>query len=84
MAKAMGSFRDSQALSWLSGPRTDVTTEPPLIGPAFNKVEDNVRSCTKLQLEKIKTIYRFNKLVLDSRGDSSIECFNRETRQYLL
>ena len=24
MAKAMGPFRDSQAPSWLSGPRTDV------------------------------------------------------------
>jgi hypothetical protein len=84
MAKAMWSFRESQALSWLSGPRTNVTTKPPLIGPSFNKVEDNVRSCTKLQLEKVKTIYRFNKLVLDSRGDNNIECFNRETQQYLL
>ena len=30
MAKATGPFRDSQAPSWLSGPRTDV---PPLIEP---------------------------------------------------
>ena len=33
MAKAMVPFRDSQAPSWLSGPRTDVPSEPPLIGP---------------------------------------------------
>jgi hypothetical protein len=26
-------FRDSQAPSWLSGPRSDVPAEPPLIGP---------------------------------------------------
>jgi hypothetical protein len=36
MAKATGPFRDSQAPSWLSGPRTDATAEPPsLIGPAI-------------------------------------------------
>ena len=29
MAKAMGLFRDSWVPSWLSGPRTDVSTEPP-------------------------------------------------------
>jgi hypothetical protein len=29
MAKAMRHFRDSQAPSWLSGPRTDVPAEPP-------------------------------------------------------
>ena len=28
MVKAMGSFRDSRAPSWLSGPRIDVPTEP--------------------------------------------------------
>jgi hypothetical protein len=28
MAKAMGPFIDSHAPSWLSGPRTDVPTEP--------------------------------------------------------
>ena len=34
MAKDMGPFRDSQVLSWLSGPQTDVPAEPPpLIGP---------------------------------------------------
>jgi len=27
MAKAIGPFRDSQATSWLSGPRTDVPAE---------------------------------------------------------
>ena len=27
----MGSFRDSHAPSWLSEPRTDAPTEPPLI-----------------------------------------------------
>ena len=29
MAKDMGPFRDSQALSWLSEPQTDVPAEPP-------------------------------------------------------
>ena len=29
MAKAMRHFRDSQAPSWLSGPRTDVPAKPP-------------------------------------------------------
>jgi hypothetical protein len=33
MVKAIGSFRDSQAPSWLSGPRIDVPTETPLIDP---------------------------------------------------
>jgi hypothetical protein len=33
MAKSMGHFRDSRALSWLSGPRTDAPDEPPLKGP---------------------------------------------------
>jgi hypothetical protein len=28
MAKDMGPFRDSQALSWLSGPQTDVPAKP--------------------------------------------------------
>jgi hypothetical protein len=36
IAKAMGSFRDSQVPSWLSGPQTDVPAEPPVIGPARN------------------------------------------------
>ena len=36
MAKAMVSFRDSQAPSWLSGPRTDGPTELPLIGLDYN------------------------------------------------
>ena len=31
MAKAMGPFRDSQAPSWLSGPRADIPAEPPLV-----------------------------------------------------
>ena len=29
MAKAMGSFRDSLAPSWLSSPRADVPADPP-------------------------------------------------------
>jgi hypothetical protein len=29
MVKDIGPFRDSQAPSWLSGPQTDVPTEPP-------------------------------------------------------
>lgn len=29
----MGPFEDSQAHSWLSGPRIDVPAESPLIGP---------------------------------------------------
>jgi len=33
MAKTIGPFRDSQALSWLYGPRTDVPTGPSLMGP---------------------------------------------------
>jgi hypothetical protein len=31
MAKSMGPFRYSRASSWLSGPRTDLPAEPPLI-----------------------------------------------------
>jgi hypothetical protein len=34
MTKAMWLFRNSQAPSWLSGPRTDVAAELPLSGPA--------------------------------------------------
>ena len=33
MTKAMGPFRDSDTPSWFSGRRTDVSTEPPRIGP---------------------------------------------------
>ena len=33
MAKDMGTFRDSQAPSLLSGPQMDVPAEPPLMGP---------------------------------------------------
>ena len=33
MTKDMGPFRDSHAPSWLSGPRNNVPTKPPLIGP---------------------------------------------------
>jgi hypothetical protein len=34
MAKDMGSYRDSQTLSWLSGPQTMYRLNPPpLIGP---------------------------------------------------
>jgi hypothetical protein len=35
MAKSMGHFRDSRALSWLSEPRPDVPDELPLIGPTL-------------------------------------------------
>ena len=35
MAKSIGNFRDSRALSWLSVPRTDAPDEPPLKGPAL-------------------------------------------------
>jgi hypothetical protein len=35
MAKVMGLFRNSP--TWLSGPRTDVPAEPPLIGPTLNQ-----------------------------------------------
>jgi hypothetical protein len=35
MTKSMGHFRDSRALSWLSGPRTDAPDEPPLKGPTL-------------------------------------------------
>jgi hypothetical protein len=38
MAKDMGPFRDSQAPSLICGPRTDVSAEPPLIGPAYSHV----------------------------------------------
>ena len=37
MAKVMGPFRNSQSLSWLSEPWTDVPAEPPLIGPTLNQ-----------------------------------------------
>lgn len=33
------------------------------------------------KLKKVKTIYRFHKLVFD-RGDSNLECFNRATQKY--
>jgi len=33
------------------------------------------------KLKKVKTIYRFHKLVFD-RGDSSLEYFNRATQKY--
>ena len=36
MAKAMVYFRDSQAPSWFSRPRTDVPAEPPLIGHEYS------------------------------------------------
>jgi hypothetical protein len=39
MAKVMGPFRNSQSLSWLSEPWTDVPAEPLLIGPTLNKHE---------------------------------------------
>jgi hypothetical protein len=35
MAKSMGHFRDSRALSWLSVPRTDAPDESPLKGPTL-------------------------------------------------
>jgi len=35
MANAMRPFRDSHAISLLSGPRIDVTAEPPLVGPVY-------------------------------------------------
>ena len=35
VAKSMGPFRDSQAPFWLTGPRSDVATEPPLIGTGY-------------------------------------------------
>ena len=38
MAKSMGHFRDSRALSWLSGPCTDAPEEPPLKGPTLDSV----------------------------------------------
>ena len=37
MAKVMGPFRNSQSLSLLSEPWTDVPAEPPLIGPTLNQ-----------------------------------------------
>ena len=37
MDKDMGPFRESQAHSLLSGPRTDVPAEPPLIGPGVQR-----------------------------------------------
>ena len=37
MAKVMRPFRNSQSPSWLSGPRTDVPAEPPLIGHTLNQ-----------------------------------------------
>ena len=33
MAKDMGPFRDSQALSWLSGPQTMYRLNPPSLPP---------------------------------------------------
>ena len=44
MVKAIGAFRDSQAPSWLSGPRTDVyRLNPPLIGPLLEDQDENMK-----------------------------------------
>ena len=42
MAKAMMPFKDSQTPSLISGPRTDVQAEFPLIGPADPCVLSNI------------------------------------------
>ena len=42
MAKAMMPFKNSQTPSWLSGPRTDVPTDPPLISSADPCVLSNI------------------------------------------
>ena len=56
--------RDSQALSWLSGPRTDVSTESPLIGTDLSKGKRWRKSVDTLPkvLSKIWIPYR-NKMV---------------------
>ena len=41
MAKTMGPFRYSQAPSSLSGHRTDVPADHPLIGPEFKYSDKN-------------------------------------------
>ena len=46
MAKAMGPFRDSHAPYWLSGPRTDVPTEPPLIDLVWNVMSLRVHTAS--------------------------------------
>jgi hypothetical protein len=42
MTKAMGTLRDSRALSWLSVPRTDVPAEPPLSYALLFTILDSV------------------------------------------
>jgi hypothetical protein len=46
MAKAMGSFRYSQA-SWVSGPQIDEPTEPPLIDPVGRGNQRKPPTCRK-------------------------------------
>jgi hypothetical protein len=43
------------------------------------------RLCQKLHMtiERVKSIYRFHRLVLN-REDNSLKCFNRATKSYLL
>jgi hypothetical protein len=49
---------------------------------APKQIEDYVSGC-QWQYKKVKTIYGFHKLVYEW-GESSLECFNRETGNYEL
>jgi len=55
MTKAMWLFRNSQAPSWLSGPRTDVAAELPLSGPASRyTIQYNTIQYILFQLRSLK------------------------------
>jgi len=58
MAMAMGSFRDSQASSWLSEPRTVVPDEPPLlIGPVPPKSVNSAQDMMNYKKDEIVKVY---------------------------
>ena len=66
MAKSMGHFRDSRILSWLSGPRTDASDEPPLKGPTLY----HTRFCKSSSL----SFYRYNIMCFVKHASSKRYC----------
>ena len=59
LTKAMGTFRDSQAPSWLSGSRSDVPTEPPLIRPYLNILQLFKTSRLKILVRSNFCVFQF-------------------------
>ena len=66
MAKSMGHFRDSRALSWLSAARTDAPGEPPLKGPTLY----HTRFCKYSSL----SFYRYNIMCFAKMSFSVLRC----------